>query len=187
MNMFYSFAHKLRSDLFLPLSAKPTTLQLILGAVMPFSTALFIGTLSKNVPYYDQWYFIPLLDSFYNDHVTFGALWEQHNEHRLVFPRLLMLTLASLTHWSIWAEIACSVVMAIITFLLLCRAADYTVIPNYADRGPVHKRPYTLYILFLMILFSPLQGDNWIWGWQLQIFMSVMATVVGFYAIVFYG
>lgn len=167
------------------LTEKSTTLQLVVGVIMPLIIILFIVTLSKNVPYYDQWYFIPLLNSFYKGDVTFAALWEQHYEHRLLFPRLFMLALAALTHWNIRAEIAFRVVMATVTFVLLCRAVDYTVIRTNLSSKENHKRPYVLYSLLSVLIFSTLQGDNWLWGWQIQIFMSVLATIVGFYALVF--
>lgn len=63
MTLLYNFFHQLRADFFLPPTKRPTTLQLIVGAVMSLCITLLIVTLSKNVPYYDQWYFIPLLDS----------------------------------------------------------------------------------------------------------------------------
>ncbi len=160
MALFNRFIHKLRSDFFLSLTEKPTTLQVAVGAFAPLSTILLIIGLSKNVPYYDQWYFVPLLDSFHTGNVTFAALWEQHNEHRLVFPLLLMLAPASLTHWNVQAEIVFGVVLAIATFLFLCRAIDHTVIRTKSSKRDNRKRPYALYSLLSVLPFSTLQGSH---------------------------
>ena len=46
------------------------------------------------VPYLDQWELVPLLEKTYHGELTFHDLWAQHNEHRLIFPQIIMLLLA---------------------------------------------------------------------------------------------
>lgn len=181
MTLPHYFSKRLRSDFFSDFAERPTTLHLIVGVFMPVSTLLFIITLSKNVPYYDQWEFISLLDKFYTGNLTFVELLSQHNEHRFLFPRLCMIALAYLTHWNIRAEITFSVLMAIAIFLLLCQATNYSIICRKEKTG----RPYVIYSLLSILIFSMLQGDNWLWGWQLGIFINVLSMVLGFYTLVF--
>ncbi len=55
----------------------------------------FVYTFGANLPYADEWEFVPAL----NGHEAIGPwLWMQHNEHRLPLPRALYLGLFRLTH-----------------------------------------------------------------------------------------
>ncbi len=42
-----------------------------------------------DVPFLDQWEFVPLLGNFRSGALSFHDLWAQHNEHRIFFPRLI--------------------------------------------------------------------------------------------------
>lgn len=55
----------------------------------------FVLGLGVEVPYFDQWQFLPLMDEVQRGELEISGLWSQHNDHRLVFPRLLMLGLIS--------------------------------------------------------------------------------------------
>src|SRR6185503_3278270 len=83
-------------------------------ALGPLAVLIWVvSRYSVDVPFYDQWEFLPLLDKMYQEQLTFGDLWAQFNEHRIFFPKLLMLGLARLTHWNIRCENAASVALAI--------------------------------------------------------------------------
>ena len=56
------------------------------------SFVLFLGT---NAPYADEWEFVPAL---VGDEPQLPWLWQQHNEHRLPLPRLVVLALFKATH-----------------------------------------------------------------------------------------
>lgn len=134
----------------------------------------FIYAYGVNLVYWDDWDLVPLLDKLFSHNLHFSDLWAQHNEHRIVFPRILMLTMAYFTGWDIRYELYMSVVIVGITFLLLCSLLKKT----FAGQSPVW-----LPIIFSFIVFSPAQWQNWTWGWQIQIFMSVLGTVAAIWAV----
>jgi len=67
-------------------------------ALVPLAFLLcVVARYAVPVPYWDQWEFVPLLEKTYHGQLTFHDLWAQHNEHRILFPRIIMLALAHLT------------------------------------------------------------------------------------------
>lgn len=156
---------------------KPTITQSVLGLITPFTTLLVIILLASNIPYYDQWRFIPLLTQLHDSKIGFEDIWAQHNEHRILFPRLLMLVLASISDWDIRVEIGVIWLLALTLYFFLCKAMS--------NHFAFSRHPYTLYIAFSVLTFSMVQAENWLWGWQLTVFMSVLFTVIGFYILAF--
>ena len=83
-----------------PEKQKPAgALALLLALLPPAFLAWFIYRFGVDVPFADQWDFVPLLDQLYSGRLTFEALISQHNEHRFLFPKMIMLALA---YWSDW-------------------------------------------------------------------------------------
>lgn len=63
--------------------------------VLTAAALLFVFSFGTNVPYADEWEFVPSLTG----HERIGPwLWQQHNEHRLPLPRLAYMALFRLTH-----------------------------------------------------------------------------------------
>ncbi|NIA15468.1 MAG: hypothetical protein GWP08_15500 [Nitrospiraceae bacterium] len=135
---------------------------------------LMLGFLHLEVPFNDQWELIPLLEKAEAGTLSPVDLWALHNEHRLVFPRLLMLFLAHVSHWDIRWEIAANAVLGIGIFLVLAR-----MIRTTAHRLNMPGVIWTVPFLALTV-FSLSQWQNWFLGWQLQVFMNVLAAVGGF-------
>lgn len=59
---------------------------------------VFAVTFAVNVPYWDSWDYTEVITGVRP--VTLGYLWEQHNEHRLVWEKLFILASARLTGWN---------------------------------------------------------------------------------------
>ena len=132
-----------------------------------------IADFHDEVPVLDQWDFIPLLRKSYEGTVTLHDLWAQHNEHRIIFPRLLMLALAHVSGWQVTWEMAASVVLAVLMFLAIVRQVRTT-------SRLTHKQGlmWTIPMISLAI-FSANQEQNWLWGWQVQMLMNMLVAVVG--------
>jgi hypothetical protein len=128
-----------------------------------------VARTAVNVPYWDQWQLAPLLLDWMHGQLDPRDLWAQHNEHRLVFPRLAMLGLARLSGWNVRWEIAASIVANLLTLALLARALVQAVRPVHPALAP------WLVLAASLLTFSPSQWENWTWGWQLQIFMNLLA------------
>ncbi len=65
------------------------------------------------IPILDQWALLPLLEKSYQHPLTWGDFWAQHNEHRLVFPRLIMLLCARLSGWDLRWELAVNLLLGV--------------------------------------------------------------------------
>ncbi len=132
-----------------------------------------VSKYAVDVPSSDQWDFVPTLEKTYQGTLTFRDLWQQFNEHRIIFPKLIMLGLARLTEWNIAWEVAMNVILAAGTFAVFAwrirRTARELVMPELRWVIPACA----------LILFSICQFENWLWGWQIQMWLNVLATAAG--------
>jgi hypothetical protein len=150
---------------------------LLLSLAPPLVTLTLVLIYGVNIPIGDQWDFVPLLKKSFSGGLTFYDFWIQHNEHRLIFPRLIMLGLAKLTGWNIIYELMVNIVLAVTTYILLAA--------QIASSRRVLKIQGVNWIVpaISITVFSLSQWENWLWGWQLQIFLNVLAVVAGIMAL----
>ena len=159
-----------RSPLFLFLSRHGDKIL----ALIPLVFLIWVvAQYAVNVPFVDQWELVPLLEKTYQGDLTFHDLWAQHNEHRLIFPRIIMLLLARLTHWNIRYELAVNIILALGIFAVFIRQVKIT-----ERKLAVVRLPWAIPAISLVV-FSISQCENWLWGWQLQMFLSLLAVVGG--------
>ena len=135
---------------------------------------LMLAFFHLEVPFNDQWELIPLLEKAEAGTLSPVDFWALHNEHRLVFPRLLMLGLARISRWDIRWEIATNAALGIGIFLVAI-----AMIRSTAHRLRMPGVIWTVPFVALTV-FSLSQWQNWFLGWQLQVFMNVLAAVAGF-------
>lgn len=147
---------------------------LFLFLAAPLSIVHLVHRCGILVPFWDQWDLIPFLEKLHQGHLTLSDLWSQHNEHRIFFPRLCMLFLAYVTNWNIMYELYANLILGGLILLFL-----YLLLRQTSGK-------YTslwLIIVLSFLVFSPVQWQNWTWGWQIQIFMNVLATVVAAWSV----
>jgi hypothetical protein len=158
-----------------PSGNRPAKALVIAGILaVPIFTIWAIYRYGVPVPYLDQWELVPYLEKMHNHTLGIADIWQQHNEHRIFFPRMLMLAMARLTGWNIHYEFAACFLIACLTMLLLC---------SMLKRTFRNHPPAWLAVVFSLIVFSPAQHENWLWGWQMQIFMAAFGTVLAVWAI----
>ena len=143
-------------------------------AVVPFAYLVWVvSRYAVAVPYWDQWDLVPLLDKMYRGELAFSDLWAQHNEHRPLIPQVIMLGLARLTGWNIRYELGVNVGLACGVFAILAwqiRATGRTLgVAGLRWAIPASS----------LIVFSISQYQNWLWGWQIQMFLNMLAAVGG--------
>lgn len=141
-----------------------------LAAIPPALIVALVATQGVNVPWFDQWDFVPALLRGFEGRLSFSDLWANHNEHRLVLPKLVMLVLARLTDWDVRYEMFAGVATTLATLVVLGALIRLTV--------PSRAAGAWLLLLASAMLFSTGQFENWLWGWQLQVFMNVLAACV---------
>jgi len=160
-------------NLFRPAARRPWR-AIALTALAAFIPLLLICYLIHKyavaVPFLDEWDLVSLMQAYHSHHLTFGLFWAQHNEHRIIFPRLAFLLLAILSHWNIMLEMIASVVIATATVAL----ALWLLIKTFGRNAYF----VMLGLLTPWIMFSPVQWENWLWGFQLAWFMMLLATVI---------
>lgn len=142
-------------------------------AFPPILGLIYIKLFGVNVIYWDQWELIPLIEKMYTGSLNLADLFSQHNEHRIFFPRIVMLTLAYITHYNNIVEMYFSWVLTLGTMLLILRM-------YLLDSGnPIPALFKFIPVAWLLFSFS--QWQNILWGWQIQIYLCVLGFVASIY------
>jgi len=143
-----------------------------LGIAIPSWVAFnYIYRFGVDVPFWDQWQLIPYLEDWANGTLSVAKLFAQHNEHRIFFPRLVMIILAQLSNWNTRVEMFAGWAVVLIGVATLLWEHLKTF-----GRSPTNL---WLFVPMAWLLFSLRQEDNWLWGWQITIFIAGAATSVG--------
>jgi hypothetical protein len=124
----------------------------------------FIHRYAVNVFYWDQWSDVDVLRHAHSGTLTFGTLWAQHNENRILFPNLVVLALAATTHLNV-------VVEDYLSGLLWCATTALLIV---AHKRRSRSVPWLYYcpVALVMLSFIPL-GDA-LFGFNLSWYL-VMA------------
>ncbi|HKP94071.1 MAG TPA: hypothetical protein VJS88_09260, partial [Chthoniobacterales bacterium] len=151
---------------------------LILLALAP---VVFIGFIidryGVNVPYADEWSNLILIEKWDAGRLRFGDLMRPHNGHRIFVPRLIFLAFAEIAHGNVRGEMFFSLFVGALTSAGLLYLLRRTVRTGWP---PV----LALWALINVFLFSPIQAENWLWGFQFQIFLSNLCIVGAVSAII---
>lgn len=147
----------------------------ILSLLPIFYLFLLIKLYRVDVPFGDQWEFVPYIEKFLSGKLTFSKLMSQHNEHRLFFPRIIMLFLAVISKWRISYELLIILILAIGIFIIFYFQLKETI-SQTGNTGLIWSLPF-----ISILLFSINQWENWIWGWQIQILLSVFCVIFGIF------
>jgi hypothetical protein len=125
-------------------------------------------------PYMDQWEAVSLMEKLFTHTLSFKDFTAQHNEHRILFPKLIMVLGAWLTDWNIVLELFINILLGISLFLVISKPIKELF------QQPIPHQLGLISIISLLI-FSLSQYENWRWGWQIQIFLNVLMVALGIY------
>jgi len=134
---------------------------------------LFIYRYGVNCVFWDQWNIVPLFDKLYSGNLSFADLFAQHNEHRILLPRLAMLGLGSLTHYNTKAEMYFAWFLLCITCFILFKL--------FVRLFGFSKLSMAKFIPVVWLVFGLRQYDNLLWGFQLVYFMVVLFFLLAVY------
>ncbi len=148
---------------------------LLLAVVPAAATAVVTMRFMYHVIYWDHWANISLIKEFLSGTLTLRDLMWQQNEHRLIFPRILMLCLIPWTHWDLRYEVACSLLFAGGTWLTY----SLTVFrdKSFFPRPALWSAP----LFFSLFVFSWRQYDNWMSAISNAYFLYGMASAAALY------
>jgi len=150
---------------------KPLGALIFLLAVVPI---IFIGFVidryGVNVPYADEWTNLLRVEKWDSGQLTFDDLIRPHNGHRILVPRLIFLAFAEMAHGNVRGEMFFSLFVTVLTSAGLLYLLRRTIRAGW-------PAVLALWALINVLLFSPIQAENWLWGFQLQIFLSNLCLV----------
>lgn len=86
-----------------------------------------------------------------------------------------MISLAVLTGWDTRYEVATNIILAVASSALLWLLLRRT----FAHRTVLAVAAFVVSV----IVFSPSQYENWLWGWQIQWFLNLLALIAAVWAL----
>jgi hypothetical protein len=129
-----------------------------------------------DVPFWDEWLLPPLIALRDRGELGLSQLMVPHNEHIPFFPRLVLLALAGLTNWDLWYECVANLVLGLVSLmpLLLWLRRDARLDGAWRQ---------ALYATVAIVVLSLNQWENWMWGWQVEVFLCTAALTWGIFAL----
>ncbi len=135
----------------------------VLGSLPAFFLFGNIRRTAVNVPFMDDWQFIPLLEKASQGQLTFDDLWAPHDEHRLLIPRIVII--ASMFAFKGDYRMQCCITFLAVEIISLCFL--WLLIQLNGERLGV----WVTWFLANIALFSPIQAHNWLWPMQFAYFL----------------
>jgi len=127
------------------------------------------------VPFWDEWDTPGAqLASYYRGTLTFAELCSQHNEHRLLFPRLVWLPMAIVFGWDVRHGM-------VLTFCFVCLGSAGLYQLLRSSNGTAAGRAF-VFGLMNLVLFSPRQYETFLVGAQGQTFVPTFMLVLALIA-----
>ena len=136
------------------------------------STLVYIARYGVNVPFLDDWLFIEFMQKYMSQGITLHDLFAQHNESRILFPRLVMLGLALATRYSSLAQMY-------LNWVIMCLSA-LIIFSIYRKTIGTSQPALLQFLPIVALLFSWRQNDNWLAGFQMVMFMAELALLCSF-------
>jgi hypothetical protein len=158
-------------------------LALAAGSYVLLSTVRMVVDCWIVVPYWDQWNNLALdFGQFYWHNIRLDLphwLFQQHNEHRIAFPRLIFLVdrflFAMDNRFNFFCNLAIQATLAALLIRIAIRAAGQRTAEKLWIGGGV-----------LALLFSAMQWENLLWGFQVT-YLGVSLAAVATFATVVHG
>jgi hypothetical protein len=142
---------------------------ILLPAVLAF---LYVRSFGVSVIVGDQFRIVALFSRLAAGNLGLEHLFALHNEHRILFPRLVMLSLGELTDFKNLAE------MYAIQACLLATMAVF-LLAFRRNSG----LPMVLFVPVAFLVFSLRQFENMLWGFQLTFVFAQVFSVAALYSL----
>ncbi|KPQ33285.1 MAG: Poxvirus protein I5 [Phormidium sp. OSCR] len=145
----------------------------ILYLLPVLATLAFIHRFGVNVPFMDSFSLVGLFHKIALDTATLGDFWVPHNEHRMLVPRIFIAALAFATNWNVKVQQYFSVLLSILSAIALYWISRQQALKNQNT----HNWQHFADIITVILLFSLIQYENWLWGFQLAWFWKTTCLV----------
>lgn len=147
---------------------------LLLHFVPPLAALYYIFLFGVNVVFWDQWEIVPLFEKLHNGSLRFTDFFAQHNEHRILFPKIVMLTLGFLTHYNTKAEMMLMLVFAGGTWMLFF---------NSFRRGLIKQHVFIFFLPVTFLAFNMKQMEGFLVGFNICHSMAQFFSLLALYLI----
>ena len=102
-------------------SKKRTWIPYIFIAAPALISVLLVIHYGVNVPYGDEWTIVDLNQTIQKNGLHFSSFFEQHNEHRIIFPRIVLLATAVMSKWNVVPQMLLTQLMLVIVAVCYCK------------------------------------------------------------------
>jgi hypothetical protein len=147
---------------------KPALLSYSLAFGATAAALLHVALLARryytDVPFWDEWLLLPLLELDARGALGWSHLLAAHNEHRPVVARLVLIALARATSWNMWHECVLTIALGVLTLVPLWWAM------RRHEASPAVRAILvgTASVVFL----SANQWETWMWGWLVKVVLT---------------
>ncbi len=143
-------------------------LSIAFGVYVALQTLLMVVLSQSPIPFADQWD-----DIISGRKITLSYLFSQHNEHRLLFSRLVFIV----DHFISKENGAVSATISVILQLTLAATIYYNFIKNRLIISPFEL--WVAGFIFTCLFWSG-QWENFTWGYQIVFFGVILAAAITF-------
>lgn len=141
-------------------------------SAIPFCFLVFLLIkYAVDVPVWEHWLMVPIFEKYYSNSLSISDFFEQYNGHRPLFPRIIILYLAVISKWNIFFELAFNLLLGLGIFIFVVHKAKKTFETLNTNNF--------LFALISLLIFSPSQWENWLFGWQIGLFLNVLVFIIG--------
>jgi hypothetical protein len=156
-----------------PRATRLTTALVIAGNLTPAALLFWlVHRFGVDLPFWDEWELLNTVIQRRQGQLNFHNLFAPHNEHRIVFPRLITLANASLFHWNRKLEMYAAA--ALLTFSAF-------IFFRLARRHWKHASAPLLFIPLAWTLLSWRQWENVLLGMGTVFALATTGAVCTFY------
>jgi hypothetical protein len=145
----------------------------VLALFPALASLIYITAFGVNAMFEDDFAIVPYVGALRSNTLTLQSLFDQHNEHRILFPRMVFLTSAQLTHLNSKAGMY-------FYWLCLCSICGVLFLVFREVRG-MTSGSLLSFAPASWLIFSPRQWENLLWGWQLPWGMAVAFSLLALY------
>jgi hypothetical protein len=139
--------------------------------ILSIALLWFVAKFSYDVPYGDEYEMVPVLTG--QVPLTWSYLWSFHNEHRVPFPRLILLFLHKISGNDFRAGM-----WLIALSLIIC--SGLMLLTAFRIRGKLRLTD----VVFPLSILHWGQVENLTWSWQVGFLSSVVIAFIILYIIV---
>jgi hypothetical protein len=142
-------------------------------AMLPAVAALWMALVfGRSTPYMDEWELVQNLINYQQHGLSFRELYAQHNEHRLLIPRLLMLPTMILaggwdSRFGMLASVGLTVISSLMLRSLAVRSLNLSPAAGWIVLLPVN-----------LLLFGWFQAETWTTGFQIALVIPLTAATI---------